>query len=187
MAANNPVITPVTFLNQPGLVPLHDGVNWRLDGALQVRLPDGRIIEIPDGFETDLASIPPLGVVGGCVMWIGWLLGKFYPITGDVLVFIGFLICLASAYLKAYGKYTYSAVFHDWMFRTHAFPFTVCNWFFLLAMRGENTVRWERFLIWFNVQAFGLGIYNNEHRRRRPTPAEAPRCYGGHHYLSSKD
>jgi hypothetical protein len=154
------------FLSHPGLIPLPDGSDWAMAGELRFQLPDGRIITVPCGFKTDLASIPPLGVVGGSLMAIAYALAIFCTSWADLLILVGFLICLASAYLKAYGKYTYSAVLHDWLFRTHLLPFTECNKVLLVAMRSENTAPWERFLIWFNVQAFGYGIYRSDKRQR---------------------
>jgi len=154
----------VTFTTSPGLVPLPDGVNFRLNGILRATLPDGSHVTVPDGFKTDLASVPPLGVVGGIIMALGYLLSKLLALVGGPIVLLGFLICIASAYIKAYGKFTYSAVFHDWMFKTHHFSFTVSNWFFLLAMKGEHTALWVRSLMWFNVQVFGFKIYKNDKR-----------------------
>lgn len=160
-AINNSAVKyqqPIKFMSSPGLIPLRDGRNWQLDGALKVRLPDGRIVEIPDKFKTDLASVPPLGVVGGIVMLLGWLVQHLTE-WADVMVLLGFLICIASAYIKAYGKYTYAAVFHDWMWRTQAFSFVVSNWYFLCAMKAEATALWVRALMWFNVMLFGVVIY----------------------------
>lgn len=141
-----------------------------------VHLP-GRHIVVEKGFKTDLASIPPLGVVGGVLMAIG-LTPAFFQILqpGPVipmwlawgsLVFslLGLAICFISAYLRPYGRYTYAAVLHDWLYRTHFASFTVCNWYLLLAMRQEKTARWERFLIWFNVQMFGWIFYYNKSRQ----------------------
>ena len=84
------------------------------------------------------------------------------PACGYGLIGPGFLVCAASPFLKAYGRYTYSAVLHDWMFQTHAYPFTVCNWILLLGMKSENTPRWERSLIWLNVQLFGYAIFKRD-------------------------
>lgn len=48
------------FLNDAALVPLHDGKNWRLSNQLQFE-PDGLMpIIVPEGFVTDLASVPRL-------------------------------------------------------------------------------------------------------------------------------
>ena len=154
-----------TFLTRPGLVPLMDGKNWELADMLRFQLPDGRIIEVPKGFKTDLASVPPLGVVGGSVMALGYLISQFTQ-WGSLAVAAGFAVCIISAYLKAFGKYTLAAVLHDWLFKTHLFPFTVCNWYLLIAMRSEKTAPWERAAIWFNVQVFGYGIYKSDKRQR---------------------
>jgi len=159
------------FLTQPGLIQLPDGRNWKLDNELKFVLPTGETIAVPAGFKTDLASIPPLGFIGGLVMLLGAaLIGIAFSGTAPVafvvsgygFVIAGFLVCAASPFLKAYGRYTYSAVLHDWMFQTHAYPFTVCNWILLLGMKSENTARWERSLIWLNVQLFGYGIYQRD-------------------------
>jgi hypothetical protein len=160
------------FLTQPGLIPLADGVNWRLDGDLEFVLPTGETITVPDGFRTDLASIPPLGLLGGTAMLLAALtlaavisfrLPAWSMSAAALILVIGYAVCAASAYLKAYGRYTYSAIVHDWLFQTHAYPFTVCNWILLLGMKSENTAWWERMLIWFNVQVFGYRIYQNDH------------------------
>ena len=179
----------ITFLTKPGLVPQADGWNWQLDGKLAVRLPDGRIVEIPDKFKTDLASVPPLGVVGGIVMLLGWLLQLATP-WADVIVIAGFLVCVASAYIKAFGKYTYSAVFHDWMWRTQAFSFVVSNWYLLQGMKSERTAGWIRWLMWFNVMIFGGGIYRGykKHFHRAMHVARAAHArYGGKHFMSRHD
>jgi hypothetical protein len=163
--------TPGQFLTQPGLIQLPDGRNWQLDNPLKFLLPTGETITVPPGFKTDLASIPPLGFIGGLVMLLGAMLigiafsgvAPFTPIlSGYGCVIAGFLVCAASPFLKAYGRYTYSAVLHDWLFQTHAYPFTVCNWILLIAMKSEATPRWERSLIWLNVQLFGYAIYQRD-------------------------
>jgi hypothetical protein len=158
------------FTTQPGLIQLPDGQNWRLDSELKFLLPTGETITVPAGFKTDLASIPPLGFIGGLVMLLGAaligiaLLGTAAALMawGYGLIGSGFLVCAASPFLKAYGRYTYSAVLHDWMFQTHAYPFTVCNWILLLGMKSEDTARWERSLIWLNVQLFGYAIFKRD-------------------------
>lgn len=152
-----------TFLTNPGLVPQPDGKFFRLDGDLKFRLPDGREIVVPKGFNTDLASIPPLGVLGGCVMAFAQLLSLFFW-WAAMLAGIGLFICIVSAFLKTYGKFTRAAVLHDWLFQTHLFGFTISNWILLLAMQADHTPRWERFLIWLNVQLFALGIYRSDKR-----------------------
>lgn len=150
------------FITRPGIVPLIDGKNFVLDSDLVAELEDGRKITVPAGFKTDLASIPPLGVLGGVILFVAFWLP--HGIIDYAIALIGFLICMASAYLKAYGKYTYAAITHDWIFQTHFYSFTVCNWILLILMRAEKTAKWERFLIWFNVQAFGYGIYKSDKR-----------------------
>jgi hypothetical protein len=159
------------FLTQPGLIQLPDGRNWQLDSELKFVLPIGETITVPAGFKTDLASIPPLGFIGGLVMLLGAaLIGIAFSGTAQVTLVVcgygcviaGFLVCAASPFLKAYGRYTYSAVLHDWIFQTHAYPFTVCNWILLMGMKSENTAWWERSLIWLNVQLFGYAIYRRD-------------------------
>ena len=152
------------FLTRPGLIPLPDGKYFTLDADLKFIMPGGRVIIVPGGFKTDLASIPPLGVLGGCVLAISFLLGQFFwwavfPAAA------GLFVCIASAFLKAYGRYTRAAILHDWIFQTHLFPFTVANWILMMAMTCDGVKRWERFLIWLNVQLFGLGIYRSDKRR----------------------
>lgn len=180
----------------PGYIPQTDGVNWKQEGALKVRLPDLHVVVIPSGFKTDLASVPPLGFVGGLVMLLGWFLQCFTK-WADPIVGIGFLVCIASIYIKPFGKYTFSAVFHDWMWRTQAFSFVVSNWYFLQAMKAEKTARWIRFLMWFNVMLFGWWIYRRYQKHfaqakhlAHVTPHQhghGNEPYGGHHWRARHD
>ena len=159
------------FITGPGLIPLADGVHWRLDGELRYLRPTGEIITVPEGFVTDLASIPPLGLLGGTVMLVmvtGLMAGMAFGWPSGVaglclsVLLLGYIVCVASAYLKAYGRYTYSAVLHDWVFQTHAYGFSECNGLLRRAMKAEGTAWWERTLIWVNVQAFGYFIYQRD-------------------------
>lgn len=160
------------FLTAPGLVPLKDGTNFKLDGILSARLPDGSTCGPDTGFKTDLASIPSLGFLGGLLMLLAHY---FLPVE---FLWLGFFICGMSIWLKAYGFYTYAAVWHDWAFQAVAFGFWKCNWLLLrLMIVSRSGGKWRRRLewipvglIWFNVQFSGVGwlIYlRYKHRRRR--------------------
>lgn len=150
------------FISRPAIFPLADGKNFKLATDLVAETPDGERIDVPAGFRTDLASIPPLGLLGGLLGFIAFWLPRGW--LAVALAVIALLICVASAYLKAYGKYTYAAIIHDWLFQTHIFSFSKSNWTLLLFMRAEHTVKWERFLIWLNVQLFGFQIYKSDKR-----------------------
>ena len=157
------------IFTRPGLVPLNDGTNWRLSDGLQVQLPSGERVTVPAGFKTDLASVPPLGLLGGLVMLLAAGAAYFWRVQWLLvgLFFVGFLICFASNWIKPYGRFTYAAVFHDYVFQRQLFSFTVCNWYLLDLMKATRTPRWERCLIWFNVQLFGYVIYHGYRKRRR--------------------
>lgn len=170
----------IQFLNQLALTPRPDGGIWTVDHSFEAaahhsllrQLPHGRIT-VPAGFATDLASIPALGPVGGGVMLAAFILAQWFPWAGWALMFIGFLVTVASAYLLHYGKYTRAAVLHDWLYRSHLVHRYIADQVLLEAMKECQTARWERVAIYWNVRLFGWVAWRNEKRwvTRRPHTA----------------
>ncbi len=147
--------------------PLANGVNWRVRGPYHFDSVRGEKIEVPAGFVTDLASIPPVAWIGGALIFLGLvlneLLSSWWPCasTGLGLVFV-----FLSPFLRHDGKYTKAAVIHDWIYRTHMFSRARCDSLFLEMMTVLEVSAWQRWIIYLNVRAFGWIAWRNEKRLR---------------------
>ena len=48
----------MSFIDEVIVKPLPDGICWELQHEVRYALPDGRVVYIPAGFNTDFASVP---------------------------------------------------------------------------------------------------------------------------------
>jgi hypothetical protein len=151
------------FLTTCKLTPMPDGETWRLYGPLKYRGASGEIINVPEGFVTDLASIPPVAWIGGVLVILGlgfdWLNS-----WSNIAIALGLLFVFLSPYLRHDGKYTDAAVVHDYIYRIHMFPRWHCDGLFLEMMKVLHVTLWQRWIIYLNVRAFGFMAWRNEKR-----------------------
>ena len=113
-----------------------------------------RTIEVPAGFESDLASIPrrlritwlPRCVLRWCPAWLRWIGRVGIPLW---------------AIFPPTGKYNPAAWLHDWLYsRDGNTSRVVADAIFDEAMKLEG-VRWRRPVMSLAVRLFGGGAYHS--------------------------
>jgi len=180
------------FVTPLMLTPRPDGGTWSVDEPFECITSNGKQFTVPAKFVTDLASIPPLGPIGGLVMlagyvlsFVGLILSNWLGTTpvslkcsagGALLVLVGFLVTIASAYLLPFGKYTRAAVLHDWLYRNQVNR-RFADHCLYEAMVADKTALWERVAIYTNVRLFGWIAWRNEKRVvNRPSTTARSQC-----------
>lgn len=161
------------FSNRLALVPQPNGHDWRLAEQFMFLSRTGTVVTAPVGFITDLASIPPVAWIGGALITLG-LLGNFLTHWTNLLLCAGLLCVFLAPMLKPSGRYTAAAVLHDWIYRTHAFPRWHADYLFVEMMAVTGVPRWQRWLLFVNVRAFGWIAWRNQRRWRSRRPSFRP-------------
>jgi hypothetical protein len=152
------------FLTHLLLLPRPDGQTWTVEEPFAYSPASGGHLTVPTGFVTDLASIPPLGMVGGLVMGAAYGLTLAEVRGAGGLFLAGWAAALSSAWLKPFGKFTEAAVLHDWLYRSHCVSRAVADALLLEAMTLCRVPRWQRMAIYLNVRLFGWAAWRNEKR-----------------------
>lgn len=136
------------------VTPNADGSKWRLDEPFQYAWRHYRYIDVPAGFRTDFASIPPLSLIGGLIASmasiVGWH-GLFWAAMAVVLI----------AHLLLHtGSYTRAAVVHDWLYTTQQYSRRESDAMLFQAMGACGTHLWKRCVIWLAVRLFGWACWH---------------------------
>lgn len=139
------------------VTPHPDGVHWRLDAPFQYQWRIYKYIDVPEGFETDFASIPPLSLIGGIIASLASILGWHW------LFWSAMAVVLISHLLLHTGSYLRAAVVHDWLYTTRDRSRLACDDILFEAMGACGTHLWKRCVIWAAVRCFGWACW---HRRR---------------------
>lgn len=138
------------FLNDLVLVPQDDGRTLVTERALVWR--NGRTVEVPRWFVTDLASIPK-ALPAVLAVLLSWLLSRW---TGSDLAGAALGAFLVSNLgLVPWGKHMFGAVVHDWLYFSHETTRAEADWIFFLAMKDKGVLLTKRWLMWAAVRAFG--------------------------------
>jgi Protein of unknown function (DUF1353) len=132
------------------VTPDQETVFWRLDKPFWYRSRFG-IIEVPAGFKTDFASIPPVCSIGLLVLLAGYSIPSLF--------WLGVLLIAISPKLLHTGSYSRAAVIHDYIYKTRMFCRKNCDGILYEAMGDCGTAMWKRLLIWANVRMFGWMFY----------------------------
>lgn len=184
---SQPAPLPPGFLDFICVQPQADGTNWLLARTLEYRDGQGTIRTTPAGFVTDFASIPPLSTLAGIVLCLvlplfGWgcwkhLLWLIWACLPFLL--FGLFVVLIAYSLNCDVRLDGPATQHDYGYRVKREQehYETAMWsvrgklaadfLFLEAMKASGVGRWKRWVVFFNVFAFGWGAYHNDARLAR--------------------
>jgi hypothetical protein len=138
-----------------------DGKTFTLHENLIYTTSEGIEIVVPEGFVTDLASIPTLSRLGMFFLIFGHAFSR-QTNWGYTLMIIGSFIIWISKDLRPYGKFTDAAILHDWCYSKWLFPQHKCDKILREAMKNRNTEGWEREVIFSAVYLFGNFSYRSK-------------------------
>lgn len=143
---------------------LDDGT-WRLLAPFLYQDPGRGLIQVPDRFDTDFASVRPLrnlavillGVslaVGGLGLLLDW---PILAMLGATLGACGFGALLLYAAVVGYGNGP--AVIHDYLYATANLSRRQSDEVFYNALRSSGVARWRAWLMWAGVRIGGHWRY----------------------------
>ncbi len=127
---------------------------------------------------TDGGSIPPLGTIGGALMFVVLLLTWW----SHWFAFLGIpclLVCVAGLYLTSYAKWWWSYIFHDACFQDQIElwdgaawePFTLTEkesnalLYEAMGTRGQDAMWWEKTVVWIALHWFGWRAFDEDRKR----------------------
>lgn len=141
------------------VTPNADGSKWRLDEPFQYAWRHYRYIDVPAGFRTDFASIPPLSLIGGLIAALASIVGWQW------LFWIAMGVVLISHLLLHTGSYVRAAVIHDYLYSTQMFKRSECDLILFEAMGACGTHLWKRVVIWMAVRLAGWLHWHSKKRK----------------------
>jgi hypothetical protein len=175
------------FQNKQGLQNrTFDGRNCIIGQPLVYRDANSRLYRTEEFLRTDGGSVPPLSFIGAMMIAASLLCAFSYDIfkfhwlqvVTAILSLTGFSTALAGLYLKSFGRWWFSYVFHDALFqdkveisdddgatwRHHSFSEAECNDLLREAMRGQRAAPWERGIVWLMLNLFGWRAFDADRR-----------------------
>ena len=129
----------------------------------------------PIGLKTDGGSVPPLGLIGGLVSMLAFLLCQFngwFAVLGAV----GAIVSIASYHLNFYGRWWWSYIFHDSLFQGNTekwshhdqkwLPYmpseAKANTLLFESMKTQHANRLEALIVWVNLHWFGWKAFRED-------------------------
>ena len=142
------------FLTEIHVTPLPDGINWRLSHELRYQDSDGQIYEVPAGFVTDFASIPPLARIAGWVLLVSIPAAHFFPWCYTVVAFALWVVMIADEF-NSDDQLDAPATLHDYGYRVWRGKKLHWDGVLYRAMKATRRPVWKRLVIYYNVAIFG--------------------------------
>lgn len=167
------------FPNDGLLVRSTDGRNSIVEEHLIFRDPrlgwHRRLYRTQPKLHTDGGSLPPLSFIGGAAVFAAhWLciVSQWF----EILLCIGFAVCVIGIYLKFYGRWWFSYILHDGFYqdkieisddygrtwRHHTFTERESNWMLKQAMRSQGAWWWEYTVVFKTLKAFGWRAFDED-------------------------
>ena len=119
--------------------------------------PDGRLITVPVGFQTDFASIPPLARFAAIVLVLAQLLALGYSPWFYALEAFAIFVILIAEWLENESTDKIATV-HDYIYKTHCRSRSKADWILYNGMEARNAPRSgiiKSLFFWVNVRLFG--------------------------------
>jgi hypothetical protein len=152
----------------PLTVKSFDGRNCIVEEPLRFRDWLGNEYRTKAFIKTDGGSVPKLGVIGGLVVLLAFVLSFWWP-PAKWLVPLGALVGYASFYFDFYGKWWWSYILHDalyqgnverWNHDAQAWlpyrpPQAKCDALLFQAMRTQHASKLEALDVWLALHWFG--------------------------------
>lgn len=144
------------FLTELDLTPMPDGNTWRVNKPLVFYSAVlRREVRVPAGFTTDLASIPALERIGAAIILFGHFSREVLTAWTLPLMWVGLFLCFLSKCLRPYGKYTWAAVVHDYLYRIQNIPRNLADAVMWEGMISRDTEPWKRVVIYCELRRWG--------------------------------
>lgn len=156
--------------NAPEFVPLDDGVRSRVAHPFTYVDPWGKCIDVPQGFTTDFASVPPLARFAAILLALAWYVSYMFPSLSCAMFAVGvgaWVIILLAEWLENRSTDAIAAV-HDWIYATRCRPRWRADWILFMGMNAQGAPHngyEKRFLFWFNVRLAGWKPWADDARR----------------------
>jgi hypothetical protein len=128
---------------------------------------------------TDGGSIPPLGTIGGAIMF-GVLLLTWWSHWFAFLGIPCLLICVAGLYLTSYAKWWWSYVFHDGCYQDQIERYdeihsrwvkfeineAESNALLYWLMGTQGAMWWEYTVVWIALNWFGWRAFDEDRKKK---------------------
>ncbi len=127
---------------------------------------------------TDGGSVPPLGVIGGVVVFVAHWMCHFSSWFNLLAVF-GIVTCLAGLYLMSYAEWWWSYILHDAAYQDNLERWSdqkqvwvkstltehESNNLLYDAMSTQKALFWEYFVVWFALELCGWRAFDEDRKR----------------------
>ncbi|NIF28904.1 DUF1353 domain-containing protein [Pantoea sp. Tr-811] len=127
-------------------------------------------VDVPEGFETDFASVKPLRSIAWIMLALSLAVGFFWPEAGAAIGSAGYGAFALYASVVGYGDA--AATIHDWLYSTGQFKRKVADEVFFNALRSSEVAYWRASLMWCGVRIGGH--FRFEKPKRRPGRPRQP-------------
>lgn len=137
-----------SYTNPPRLTRIGERL-WRVDVGFEYYIGhpnSGFVVTIPAGFETDLASIPPV---------LQWLLPPDGKYDHGIVAWV----------LRLFGRdgwdwrYAHAAIVHDYLYKQAIATKRIADIVFYESMGVSRVYTWLRVVMYEAVRWFGKGNY----------------------------
>lgn len=146
------------FASQLQVIPLEDGVNWKLTRPLKFWDWLGAVRTVPAGFVTDFASIPSLSRIGLVLLSAGYLL-SFLSTWFKLLELFALWVLWIAPLLNNDERLDAPSTLHDYQYRTVRHNRREADNLFWEAMTANRLPLWIKSLVWGNVRLFGWIVW----------------------------
>lgn len=158
------------FLKRPAYKPQPNGVDWNLTQSMKYVDPQGKLIIVPAGFQTDFASIPDLSRIGFFFFVVFCALAQFFNpwIFYALAIFPAWVVWISESFLHE-GTWDDQSALHDYLYATRCRGFWMSNWILFKAMAargGVVTPFWKRCIIFGGVTVGGYLAWVDDSRKR---------------------
>ena len=156
------------FLTPIVVIPLDDGINWRLEHDLVFQDSDGTMVIVPAGFITDFASIPSISKIGLGIAAAGYGLSQFTASlphvhwVGHALAVFGCWCIWIADSLNRDDMLDAPATVHEVGYRVLRGSTSHWDGVLYRAMGATRRPMWKRLLIWGSVAAFGWSAWQGD-------------------------
>lgn len=163
------------FLTELYVTPLEDGVNWKVLSPLRFIDSDGEVTEVPDGFTTDFASIPPLSTIAGWILVFSFPLSCLFawlhmawPFAASALACGNAIaVCLIADGLNCCDALDAPAALHDYGYRVLRGRKTKWDGKLYRGMKAKKVFWLKRFVVFQAVHFAGRIAWNDDGRKAK--------------------
>ena len=115
---------------------------------------------VPQGFETDFASVKPLRSIAWLLLAFSLVVGWFWPEAGALIGALGY--GAFALYAEIVGVGDAAATVHDYLYSSGKLCRCAADRVFYSALRDSGVARWRAWLMWAGVRLGGYWRYNKQ-------------------------